>query len=102
MDVQQLPVETKPKTKHLPWDLMIILGVMAAIFGYVLAYTTIFLAYRAGTLADVHPLCQNAFVLTEAHGQCTPINQYYTLSQLFLWGGVIVAIVGVAIRVIKK
>lgn len=94
-------VQAKRRNSYLPWDLMILGGAMAAILGYILQNTTMLLAYRGGTLGTVHAYCQNAFVLALSHGKCTEVNSYYTLSSVLLWGGVVVAIAGAIIRIVK-
>lgn len=79
-------------------------GVLVALAGYLTLNTKLILAYRGGTLANVHALCGNAFIQAIAHGsgECSTISSYYTLATVALWGGLALAGVGLVFELMRR
>jgi hypothetical protein len=84
--------------------ILMIAGILAAIAGYATMNTTLVLAYRGGTLANVHALCANAFVQALSHGSgaCSSINGWYTLATVALWGGLLLAGIGLLAWLVQR
>jgi hypothetical protein len=80
-----------------------IAGVLVAVGGFVTMNTQLVLAYRGGTLANVHALCANALVQAlNAPGQCSAVNADYTLASVALYGGLALAGVGLVVLLVRK
>lgn len=81
---------------------LMIAGALAAVGGFVTMNTQIVLAYRGGTLANVHALCANALEALNAPGQCSSVNADYTLASVALYGGLALAAAGLVILLTRK
>ena len=90
-------------SRALPVVLMI-LGVVAAIGGFVTMNTQLVLAYRGGTLANVHSLCASPLVqaVNGSAGRCSAINGEYTLASVALYGGLVLAGVGLVVLLMQR
>lgn len=82
---------------------LMIAGVIAAAGGFVTLNTQLVLAYRGGTLANVHSLCASALVQAlNAPGQCSSVNADYTLASVALYGGLVLAAIGLVVLLVRK
>jgi hypothetical protein len=82
---------------------LMIVGVLAAVAGFVTMNTQLVLAYRGGTLANVHALCSSALVQAlNAPGQCSAVNADYTLASVALYGGLVLAGIGLVVLLVRK
>lgn len=84
---------------------LMIFGALAAVGGFVFMNTKLFLAYRGGTLANVHALCSNALVQalnSNASSQCSGINADYTLASVALYGGLVLAGIGLVVLLVQR
>jgi len=80
-------------------------GGLAAVAGYVTLNTQEILAYKGGTLANVHAICQSPLITLggqTAVQRCSAINGWYTLSNVALWGGVILVVIGLVMFLIQR
>jgi hypothetical protein len=92
-----------PKSrKNLAIGLMIG-GALVAIAGFLTMNTQLVLAYKGGTLANVHGLCQNPFAVLGGQNlihECAAINSSYTLAEVALWGGLVVGVAGLILLIV--
>jgi len=95
---------SKPHKRLGAPQILMLIGVLTAIGGYVTMNTQLILAYRGGTLANVHALCGNAFVQALSHGssECSAINGWYTLATAALYGGLLLATAGLVIFLMQR
>ncbi len=80
-------------------------GVLAAVAGYVTLNTQLVLAYKAGTLANAHTICSNAFLVGTSKitaQRCSAINGWYTLATVALWGGLALAAIGLVLYLAQR
>lgn len=75
-------------------------GGVAALVGYALLNTQMVLAYKGGTLANVHSICTSPLVAGTS--RCASINGYYTIATVLLWGGLIAAAAGVVALLVQR
>jgi hypothetical protein len=81
---------------------LIIVGLLAAVGGFVTMNTQLVLAYRGGTLANVHALCSSVLVQAGASSQCSSVSADYTLASVALWGGLVLAAIGLVVLLLRK
>lgn len=83
---------------------LMILGVIAAIGGFAAMNTKLLLAYRGGTLANVHALCASPLVqaVNGGAGRCSGINADYTLASVALYGGLVLAGIGLVVLLMQR
>ena len=83
---------------HKPPIVLMAIGALAAIAGFVTMNTKLVLAYRGGTLANVHALCSSPFLAAK----CSSINADYTLASVAMWGGLILASIGLLVFLTQR
>jgi hypothetical protein len=82
---------------------LMITGAVAAIGGFVTMNTQLLLAYRGGTLANVHALCSSPLVQALGGGsRCSAINADYTLASVALYGGLVLAGIGLVVLLTQR
>lgn len=82
---------------------LMFLGVTVAIASFITSNTKLVLAYRGGTLTNVHALCSNALVqATGGFGKCSTIGTWYTLATVALYGGLVVSGIGLVILLTQR
>lgn len=95
--------QSAARSHPLPQILMIA-GILAAIGGFVAMNTKLLLAYRGGTLANVHALCGSPLVQVVKGGTdaCSSINADYTLASIALYGGLVLAGIGLVVLLVQR
>lgn len=89
--------------QHRPAVILMAVGVLAAVAGYATMNTKIVLAYRGGTLANVHALCASPLAQALGGGSaCSSVDADYTLASVALYGGLLLAAAGLVVLLIQR
>lgn len=95
----QIASHDDKRRKNRPLYLAIVGGI-AAVIGFLLLYTPLFLKYGGGTLSDVHSVCDSGLGVlargfdSQVGSACSSVSNWFAFATFLLWAGIVTAISG--------